>query len=298
VRLAGEVVAPTSKDVHVPGSDFWMSNGARFETDLDSIGQLVNGIVVDFIDHGSRSGTAPRALLSTLRVAARRSVPVFVLDRPNPITGEHLEGPVLDSASAASDGVYGLPQRHGMTVGEMAQYFNAVGKIGATLSVVPVRGWRRTEWPTDRGLSAAGWRDEWGMLQSAFALCAATDLKCDRDRDGMVVRSAALGQTLASTLNDRLMPGVEFDGKAGSLLARIENRDQATPSRILAAIFAELVRAKVMFTIDLAKMAELTGSTAYADAILAGEDSDTIIDKQLPLLVDFRRRVREYLIYR
>jgi uncharacterized protein YbbC (DUF1343 family) len=288
VRVAGEVIAPAATP--------WSANAARVESELDSLSAQVNGMVVDLIDHGSRSGTAPRALLTALRAAARRSVPVFVLDRPNPITGEHLEGPVLDSARAASDGVYGLPQRHGMTVGEMARYFNEVGKIGATLTVVPVRGWRRAELPSERGL---GPKRDAALLAPALGLCVATNVSCSFEGDRGTLAAPWITTTLRSALGDRLMPGVEFTARAGALSAVVENREQASASRIVTAIFAEARRLYPNeFAIDRARIAELTGSAAYADAILAGEDSDAIIDKQLPLLVEFRRRVRPFLLYR
>ena len=296
VRLAGEVL--------VPGGTPWTSRAELFSAGIDSLAPQVNGIVVDLLDYGSRSGTAPRALLVVLRAAASKSVPVFILDRPNPVTGEHIEGPVLDSAAAASDGVYGLPQRHGMTVGEMAQYFNAAGKIGATLTVVPVRGWRRSQWPSERGLQLPGQPRKPGslILANAFELCAATNLTCD----GGGVSAPWLTPQLVSALKDRLMPGVDFNGLTGlsgggmrHLRVEIENPDQATGSRIMAAILSELVRLYPrQLVIDRARMAELSGSDSFAGAILAGEDSDTAVDRTLPVLAAFKRRAKDAYIYR
>jgi hypothetical protein len=190
-----------------------------------------------------------------------------------------------------------------MTLGEIAQYFNATGKIGATLTVVPVRGWRRSEWPSERGI---GPKRDGQLLAPAFELCAATTLTCAaRAREGHII-SRWMNTTVTSAMKDRLMPGIDFSlsgldysGNTRSLVVGIENRDQVTGSRVLTAILSEATRLRLgEFTIDRSKMAELTGSTTYADAILAGEDSDAIIDKQLPLLVDFRRRVRAFLLYR
>jgi hypothetical protein len=178
----------------------------------------------------------------------------------------------------------------------MARYFNEVGKIGATLTVVPVRGWRRAELPSERGL---GPKRDAALLAPALGLCVATNVSCSFEGDRGTLAAPWITTTLRSALGDRLMPGVEFTARAGALSAVVENREQASASRIVTAIFAEARRLYPNeFAIDRARIAELTGSAAYADAILAGEDSDAIIDKQLPLLVEFRRRVRPFLLYR
>ena len=93
-------------------------------------------------------------MLYAMKAAARRGIPVVVLDRPNPLSGVHPDGPILDSALANPDeptpsrpgrayALYPTPLRHGLTMGELARYFNAELKIGARLHVVPAAGWRR-----------------------------------------------------------------------------------------------------------------------------------------------------------
>src|SRR5947209_3562964 len=93
----------------------------------------------------------------------RRQLPIIVLDRPNPITGDHVEGPMLDTGlananehtpqrSAKPYALYPFPLRHGMTMGELARFYNSVLGINAPLRVVPVSGWRRSMWFDETGL--------------------------------------------------------------------------------------------------------------------------------------------------
>jgi uncharacterized protein YbbC (DUF1343 family) len=79
----------------------------------------------------------------SMKAAAARGIPFAVLDRPNPIGGTIVEGPVLDPKFASFVGMYPIPLRHGMTVGELARMYNERFGIGAKLFVVPVEGWRR-----------------------------------------------------------------------------------------------------------------------------------------------------------
>jgi uncharacterized protein YbbC (DUF1343 family) len=78
-----------------------------------------------------------------MRAAKRAGIPVVVLDRPNPIGGVQVEGPVLEPEYASFVGQFPIPVRHGMTIGELARLFNDAFAIGAELHVVPVKGWHR-----------------------------------------------------------------------------------------------------------------------------------------------------------
>lgn len=105
--------------------------------------QGLDAVVCDLQDVGSRYYTFAYTLSLMMEEAARASLPVVVLDRPNPIGGLQLEGPVLDPSLASFVGRYPLPVRHGMTIGELAALFNEAFAIGCDLRVVPMQGWRR-----------------------------------------------------------------------------------------------------------------------------------------------------------
>jgi uncharacterized protein YbbC (DUF1343 family) len=101
-------------------------------------------LVIDLQDVGTRVYTFVYTMGNCLRAAARHGLKVLVCDRPNPIGGEGVEGPVLDPAFASFVGQFAIPLRHGLTIGELARLFNDRFGIGAALEVVPMTGWRRS----------------------------------------------------------------------------------------------------------------------------------------------------------
>ena len=97
----------------------------------------LDAIVIDLQDIGARFYTYMTTMAYVMEEAAKRKMPVFVLDRPNPVNGWQIEGPALDKdAGAASSATSPMPIRHGMTIGELARLFNGENKIGADLTVV------------------------------------------------------------------------------------------------------------------------------------------------------------------
>jgi uncharacterized protein YbbC (DUF1343 family) len=124
--------------------------GARREPSAAMLRGL-DALVVDLQDVGARYYTFVWTMALVLRASARASLPVVVLDRPNPLGGA-VEGNVPDPAFASFVGLYPLPARHGMTIGELAGYLDAEHGLGCDLTVVPMRGWRRTMAWEDTGL--------------------------------------------------------------------------------------------------------------------------------------------------
>ena len=109
-------------------------------------------MVIDLQDVGSRYYTFAWTMALTMRACARAGVAVMVLDRPNPLGGEILEGNVPDPAFASFVGLYPLPIRHGLTIGEHARYLVREHGYGCALTVVPMRGWRRRMLWEDTGV--------------------------------------------------------------------------------------------------------------------------------------------------
>jgi len=103
----------------------------------------VDVLVVDLQDVGARYYTFVWTMALAMRVCARAGVTVVVLDRPNPLGGAVVEGNVPDAAFASFVGLYPLPARHGLTIGELAVYLNDQHALGCDLAVVPMKGWRR-----------------------------------------------------------------------------------------------------------------------------------------------------------
>lgn len=300
----------------------------------DSLLRGVQTLIVDLQDIGTRTWTYTGLMVYALRAAARNRISVLVLDRPNPLTGLHFEGPLLDSAIAnANDpapgapgkayALYPTPLRHGMTIGELAQLFNAKLAIGADLTVLPVRGWRREQWFDQTGLPWVRPSPNMPSLASALlypGLVAfeATNLSVGRGTGDAFQRVGApwlKAKDVANLLADRLMPGVKFeaerftpqsptDGKFGGqsipgVKIIVTDRERANPSRIGAALFWAIARISGdSLRVRDAAFDDRFGAARVRAALLRGEDPDTVLDRELPAAIAFREAVRPYLLYR
>ncbi len=108
-------------------------------------------LLVDLLDVGTRVYTFMYTMAYCLEAAAEFNKKIIVLDRPNPIGGDKIEGNLLRPDCSSFVGLYPLPMRHGMTLGELALLINSEYGIGADLTVVPVKGWKRTTLMRDTG---------------------------------------------------------------------------------------------------------------------------------------------------
>lgn len=118
---------------------------------LESLSGL-DALVIDLVDAGCRYWTFAYTMAYALQACAEADVHAIVLDRPNPITGVRMEGNILNPKFSSFVGLYPIPMRTGLTLGELALLFNDEFDIGARLSVVPVAGWKRTMWYDETGL--------------------------------------------------------------------------------------------------------------------------------------------------
>jgi uncharacterized protein YbbC (DUF1343 family)/CubicO group peptidase (beta-lactamase class C family) len=178
----------------------------------------IDTLVYDIQDIGCRFYTYLTTLGYVLETAAEHKLKVVVLDRPNPIGGLAVEGPVLDKKLESFVGYHAIPVRHGMTLGELAHLFNKERKISAELEVIAVEGWRRTDlfdraglvWinpsPNMRTLAAA-------LLYPGIGLLETTNVSVGRgtDRPFEVLGAPWLdGRRLAESLAGAHLPGVRF----------------------------------------------------------------------------------------
>jgi uncharacterized protein YbbC (DUF1343 family) len=111
----------------------------------------IDALVFDIQDIGARFYTYITTMAYCMEEAAKAGIPFYVLDRPNPLGGTRVEGPMLDADRTSFTGYMPLPVRHGMTVGELARYFNEAKNIGANLHIVEMKGWRRSYYFWDTG---------------------------------------------------------------------------------------------------------------------------------------------------
>jgi uncharacterized protein YbbC (DUF1343 family) len=127
----------------------------------------VDVLVYDLQEVGGRTWTYVSTMALSMQAAVKRGIPFVVLDRPNPIGGEIVEGALVAPGFTSFVGMYPIPARHGLTVGELARLFNERHGIGAQLIVVKAAGWRRAQWRDDTGLP---WVNPSPNLRSVAAL--------------------------------------------------------------------------------------------------------------------------------
>jgi uncharacterized protein YbbC (DUF1343 family)/CubicO group peptidase (beta-lactamase class C family) len=122
------------------------------ERPTDRMLEGLDALVFDIQDVGVRFYTYITTLGYSMEAAARKGLAFYVLDRPNPISGIPVEGPILDRDLLSFVAYFPLPVRHGMTVGELAQMFNAENHLGVKLEVIKMKDWRRADWYDETSL--------------------------------------------------------------------------------------------------------------------------------------------------
>lgn len=141
VGVGGDADARTGVRVHSLYGDSFESLSPRLDW-LDGL----DALVFDIQDVGSRYYTYVYTMALCMKAAAQRGIAFYVLDRPNPIGGTQVEGNLVRPGFESFVGMYPIPNRHGMTAGELARYFNEEHRIGCDLTVVRCEGWRREQW--------------------------------------------------------------------------------------------------------------------------------------------------------
>jgi uncharacterized protein YbbC (DUF1343 family) len=175
-------------------------------------------LVYDIQDIGARFYTYISTLGLALEAAAKNKVKVVVLDRVNPINGTDVEGPVADADKLSFIAHHRIPVRHGMTVGELAQLFNAERNINAELQVVKVENWRRTQWFDETGLTWINPSPNMrsftaALLYPGVCLLEPTNVSVGRGTDTpFEILGAPFidGRKLAEALSKANLPGVRF----------------------------------------------------------------------------------------
>jgi uncharacterized protein YbbC (DUF1343 family) len=184
----------------------------------DEMLQGLDALVVDLQDVGTRIYTYIYTMANCLRAAARHGLPIVVCDRPNPIDGVTVEGPMLERGFESFVGQFPIPMRHAMTIGELARLFNEAFGIGATLEVVAMSGWHRRQYFDETGLPWVLPSPNLPTLESALVypgtvLFEGTNVSEGRGttRPFELVGAPWIDpEPFAAGLNRRRLPGVHF----------------------------------------------------------------------------------------
>ncbi|WP_026443799.1 exo-beta-N-acetylmuramidase NamZ domain-containing protein [Pseudacidobacterium ailaaui] len=178
----------------------------------------LDAVIIDLQDAGVRFYTYETAMAYFLEVAGKTGTDIVVLDRPNPINGAFVQGPLSDEGDESYVHYMPLPVRHGMTMGELARYFNQQRDLHAPLTVVRMQGWQRGDWYDSTGLTwihpSPNLRDlEEATLYPALGLIETTNISVGRGTDTPFEILGAPwihAHSLARYLNRRFIPGVRF----------------------------------------------------------------------------------------
>lgn len=179
----------------------------------------VDVLVYDLQEVGGRTWTYVSTMALSMEAARKKGIPFVVLDRPNPIGGEIVEGAMLDPRFKSFVGWFPIPARHGMTVGELAKLFNEKYGIGANLVIVRAENWRRSQWQDQTGLP---WTNPSPNLRSLAALTnypgtvyfEGTNLTEGRGTDRPFEQIGASwlnAAEVARVMNARALPGIRFE---------------------------------------------------------------------------------------
>lgn len=274
-------------------------------------------ILIDLPDVGARFYTYMTTMGYVMEEAVKAGVAVMVLDRPNPINGLSVEGPLLESSLRSHVGYHEMPVRHGLTLGELAQAFNGERGIGATVSVVAARNWRRATWFDETGLP---WNHPSPNIRNLRAATLYPGVGAIEWSNVSVGRGTATpfehvgapwldGQRLALTLNARRIPGVQFAGtsftpdssvyareRCGGVAMTIADRAVLRPVRTGLEIAAAVWR-QHPDRYEFGKTAQLLGSPAAFEQVRNGEDPAVIAALWTADEARWRDRRSRYLLY-
>jgi uncharacterized protein YbbC (DUF1343 family)/CubicO group peptidase (beta-lactamase class C family) len=282
--------------------------------------QGVDALVYDIQSAGERFYTYETTMAYGLEAAAKAHIPYFVLDRPNPITGVHVEGPVLDADKTSFVGyLAGEPVRHGMTIGELAKLFNARNQIGAALTVIPMHDWNRGDWfdstdfpwvnpsPNLRSLKAETLYPGLCLLEGAKGVSVGRGTDAPFEQMGAAFVN---GREFAAYLNQRQIPGVRAyptaftPTESVSKGVRIEgvrfelmNRDMIDATRLGLEVLVGLQKL-YPGKLDLSGASKLIGSDDAIKRIQAAEDPRNIVQSFQDSVAGFVKLREPYLIYK
>ncbi len=275
-------------------------------------------VVIDLADAGVRFYTYETTMGYFLERAAKAGIEVVVLDRPNPITGSFVEGPVSEEGRENFTDYFPEPVRHGMTMGELARMFNGERQIGARLTVVPMQGWQRGDWfdstgvawinpsPNLRDLNEATLYPGVGMIEGAnVSVGRGTDTPFE-----VVGAPWVKGREFAAYLNGRGIQSVRFvpvsftPSSSNYAGERCEGVNLIVLDRNLldaTELGVELASALHKFypsDFKLEKVADLLANQPVLQAIEAGEDPRRIVSDWQERLEKFIAIRDRYLLYK
>jgi uncharacterized protein YbbC (DUF1343 family)/CubicO group peptidase (beta-lactamase class C family) len=301
----------------VPVYSVYGGTDAARRPPLDVLRNL-DAVVIDLQDAGVRFYTYETTLGYFLEAAAKTGVTILVLDRPNPISGAIVQGPMSQPGHENFTNYGPVPVRHGMTLGELAQMFNAEHNIHAKLTVITMQGWMRGDWFDSTGLE---WTNPSPNLRSlteatlypGVALVEGTNVSVGRGTDTPFEVLGAPwvnARQLSSYLNARQIPGVRFVPVSFTPTSANYAGQQCHGLNIILTqrefldapeLGIELASALLKFypeQFHIEKMNEILANQAVLDDLMHGEDPHRVALNWQDDLQKFEKLRERYLIYK
>lgn len=277
----------------------------------------LDALVFDIQDIGARFYTYISTLGNVMEESAKAGLPVFVLDRPNPIGGLVVEGPLADADKLSFTAYHTIPVRHGMTIGELAQLFNQDRKINCDLRIIKMEGWQRTMWfdatnltwvnpsPNMRSLTEA-------TLYPGIGLLETTNVSVGRGTDTpfeLIGAPWIVGQQLAADLNQRGLPGVRFVPVRFTPTSSVFKGEECEGVNIVITDRAAFrpVPTGIEIAVALRRLypedwkvdayARLLVNAATLERVKRGDSPEEIVRSWTTMLEEFRRRRASALLY-
>jgi uncharacterized protein YbbC (DUF1343 family) len=283
--------------------------------------EMLNGIdalVFDIQDAGVRFYTYTTTMGYCMEAAAKKGIAFYVLDRPNPIGGEIVEGPMLDDDKRDFVAYFPLPVRYALTIGELAQLYNVENKIGADLHVIQMKNWHRNYYYDSTGLR---WVPPSPNLRTTKGAILYPGLEILQNAGVSVGRGTEApfeifgapwmnGEEVAAALNARHLPGLKFVSqllipvsglyagqRCGGVSVRIGEKSAVRSMRMgleIAAVLKKLYPDKF----DLVKTVTLLGNAATVQELLEGAPPDKIVADWKDDLAAYEKTRRKYILYK
>lgn len=301
----------------IPVYSLYGNTDAKKRPPIDIL-KTLDAVVMDIQDAGVRYYTYETTLGYLLEAAADANTEVIVLDRPDPITGALVQGPVSEPDLKNFTDYHPVPVRHGMTLGELAQLFNVERKIGARLRVIPMQGWLRGDWFDSTGVV---WVNPSPNLRSVneaalypgVGLIEGTNVSVGRGTDTpfeLVGAPYINARAFAEYLNARMIPGVRFvpvtftptsgthSGHACGGVNLIATERNVLDAPELGIELAVALRKLYPDDWKMDRMIEILGNRGVFQAIAQGEDPRNIAQSWQDELEAFRAVRSKYLLYK
>ena len=284
----------------------------------DAMLEGIDALVFDVQDAGVRFYTYTSTLAYCMEEAAKRHIAFFVLDRPNPINGDVVEGPMLDADKTGWLSYMPLPVRYGLTIGELAQFFNAENHIACDLHVIAMKNWHRNYFFESTGIRwvppSPNLRTPKGaILYPGIEILQNAGVSVGRGTEAPFEEFGAPwlnGEEIADALNARHLPGVHFSAhpfipvsglyagnRCGGVSMRITDRAAVRSMRIGIEI-AALLQKRYPKDFDVAKIVLLVSNDETVRQLQSGAPPEQIVASWSTDLAAFDATRRKYFLYK